>query len=60
MVEKCGMEKYGNTVRKKFRTVLLRTVFLRGTKLRYGMFLEENSTENNFVLYRSSPLVAIS
>ena len=50
------MERYGITVGKKFRTVLLRAVFLRGTKLRYGMFFEEYSTEDNFVPYRSNPL----
>ena len=46
-------------VRKKFRTVLLRTVCLRGTKLRYGVFLEEFSTEKNSVPYRSNPLLVI-
>ena len=49
--------RYGITVRKKLRTVLLRTVFLRGTKLRYGIFLEEYSTENNSVPYRSNLLL---
>ena len=48
-LKKCGTERYGITIRKKFRTALLRTVFLRGTKLRYGIFLEESSTENNSV-----------
>ena len=48
-LKKYGTERYGITIRKKFRTVLLRAVFLRGTKLRYGIFLQENSTENNSV-----------
>ena len=48
-LKKYGTERYGITIRKKFRTVLLRTVFLRRTNLRYGIFLEENSTENNSV-----------
>ena len=60
-LKKSGTERNDITVRKKFRTVgtglLLRTVFLQGTKLRYGMFLEEYGTENNSVPYRSNPLV---
>ena len=55
-LKKNGTERYDITIRKKFRTVLLLTVFLRDTKLRYGIFLEENSTENNSVPYRSNPL----
>ena len=56
-LKKCVTERYGIMVRKKFRTVLLRTVFFRGTKLRYGMFLEEYSTENNSVPYRSNSML---
>ena len=37
---------------EKILTVLLRAVFLRGTKLRHGMFFEEYSAENSFVPYR--------
>ena len=44
-------------LRKKFRTVLLHTVFFRGMKLKYDMFLEECSLENNSVPCRSNSLV---
>ena len=50
------MVRYYDTEKIPYRTV---TVFLRGTKLRYGIFLEENSTENNFVTYRNNPLFLV-